>query len=802
MIRTIKRAAVIGSGVMGGALAAHIANAGTPVYLLDIAPSELTGEEERKGLTLSHPSVRNRIVNAGLDKVKKSTPAAFFTPEVAELITAGNLEDNLDWIGDADWVLEAVVENLAVKRQLMARVDAVRKPGSIVSSNTSGIPLSLIAAECSADFKAHFLGTHFFNPPRYVKLLEVIPTADTFPEVVTFVASFGEQALGKRVVRCKDTPNFIANRLGTFFSNYVVRLALDRGRSVEEVDAITGPILGRPKTASFRLLDLVGLDVVLYVSENLYRAVPHDEQREYLKAPDVLRELVNRGWLGDKKGQGFYRAVKKDGGREIHALDLRTLEYKPSQKVELKTLDQAKGIEPFPERLRFLVNVDDEIGRFVWAMISSMLAYSAMRIPEIADDIVNVDNAVKWAFSHQMGPFEIWDALGVARTVERMEADGLTVASWVKEMLASGRESFYKRENGRTHYYDVETKSHKEQPFRPEFVVIRDLKEQGRVLKSNSSASLIDMGDGVLLLEFHSKMNSLDTSIGALMLDAVREVEGYQGLVIGNQGESFCVGANIYAFAAAAQQGLFKQVDQTVKQMQDVVMALRFCQKPVVAAPFGMALGGGAEISMATSRIVAAAETYMGQVEVGIGLLPSGGGCKELLRRVVSPVARMSPSLDVFPLVQKVFETVAMGKVSTSAEEARQMGFLTPADRVVMNKDLLLFEAKRAVLDLAASGYRPPARTRSVYAIGERGLAVLKIGIHHMLDGGYISEHDAKIARKIAYVLCGGELTSPQWVDEQYILDLEREAFVSLCGEPKTLERIWHMLRVGKPLRN
>ncbi|MGQ9677084.1 MAG: 3-hydroxyacyl-CoA dehydrogenase/enoyl-CoA hydratase family protein [Chloroflexota bacterium] len=804
MTQSIRRAAVIGSGVMGGAIAALIADAGIPVYLLDIVPNKLTPEEEKKGLTLDHPAVRNRIVNAGLDAVKKSRPAALFTPLVADLITVGNLEDNFGWVGEADWVIEVIVENLAIKRQLMARIDAVRKPGSIITSNTSGIPIAAIAAECSPDFKAHFLGTHFFNPPRYMKLLEIIPTPDTLPEVVKLMADFGERVLGKGVVFCKDRPNFIGNRL-IAQGNHALRYAIDNGYTVEEIDAITGPLIGRPKTATFRLMDLVGLDIAYHVGENLYNAVPDDEARESLRPHPLFKEMVDRGWLGDKAGQGFYKKIKKEGAKESLVLDYKTMEYRPAEKVKSETISQAKKIDSLPERLRFLVNAQDRFGQFLWASTSSYLAYAANRVPEIADDIVNIDNAMKWGFSHEAGPFEVWDALGVAETAKRMEADGLIVAPWVKEMLAAGHQSFYKVEDGKKFFYDLATKGYKELPARPEFIVIADLKEKGKEIAQNPSASLIDMGDGVLLLEFHSKMNALDNDIAQMMFEAVKTVESdsnWKGIVVGNQGENFCVGANIFMVGVAAQQGEFEQLAQAVKQMQDAVMALRFCQKPVVAAPFGMTLGGGAEVAMGAARIVAAAETYMGQVEVGVGVLPGAGGCKELLRRVVSPVMRASPDADPFPFVQKVFEMVAMAKVSTSAEEARQMGFLTPSDRVIMNKDLLLWEAKKTVLQLADSGYQPPARTKCIYAIGQRGLAAFKVALFQMQDANYASEHDAKIARKIAYALCGGELTAPQWVDEQYILDLEREAFVELCREPKTLERIWHMLQTGKPLRN
>lgn len=794
MAHPINRVAVIGSGTMGGALAAHFANAGIPVYLLDIVPNKLTPDEEKKHLTLASPAVRNRIVNAGLEGVKKSKPAALFTPQTVERITSGNLEDNFSWLCEADWILEAVVENLAVKRQLMARVDAVRKPDSIITTNTSGIPIAEIAANCSPSFKAHFLGTHFFNPPRYLKLLEVIPGPETAPEVVEIVREFGENVLGKGVVICKDRPNFIANRLIAFAGSYGMRYAQQHGFAVNEVDDITGPIIGHPKTATFRLADLVGIDIMMHVADNLYDAVPEDESREDLRSPEFVHEMVKRNWLGNKTGQGFYKQVKTAKGKEFHVLDLNTFEYKPAEKKTYDSVADAELYDTVPERLRFIVSQSDRAAQFIWDTTARTLAYTSFRIPEIADDIVSVDNAVRWGFAHDMGPFETWDALGVADTLARMDKEGIAVAPWVKQMVATGHPSFY--QDGK--YYDLHTGNYA--PLTPIKNVI--VLKNERVVAENDSASLRDLGDGVACLEFHTKMNSLDEGIVEIATAAVQELDkNFIGLVIGNQGEHFCAGANVMTVYMAAEAQEWDRIDSMGKALQDFAMTMRFSPKPVVTAPFGYTLGGGCEMSMAGSRICAHAETYAGQVEVAMGLLPAAGGCKELLRRIVSP-AMQTPNADPLPFLQRVFELVGMAKVATSAEEAKQMGFFGPDTRVIMNRDQLIAEAKRTVLDMVAEGYRPPVRGNTIYAAGERMLAVLRLAIYSMQQGGYISEYDAYIGNKIAFVLCGGNLTAPTWVPEQYILDLEREAFVSLCGEAKTRERILHFLNTGKPLRN
>ncbi len=794
MAHSIDRVAVIGSGTMGGALAAHFANAGIAVYLLDIVPNQLTPDEEKKKLTLAHPAVRNRIVNAGMEAIKKSKPAALFTPQTIDRITPGNLEDNFDWVRQADWILEVIVENLEVKRQLMARIDAVRKPDSIVTTNTSGIPIHEIAANCSDSFKQHFLGTHFFNPPRYLKLLEVIPSPQTSRQVLEFVKHFGEAVLGKGVVVCKDRPNFIANRIGTYAGILGLRYTLDHGYSFNDVDEMTGPVIGHPKSASFRLLDLVGVDIMTHVADNLYPAVPDDEARADLKSPELLHEMLKRGWLGNKTKQGFYKQVKTAKGKEFHVLDPQTMEYKPPEKKQYDSLANSEMYEDLGERLRFMVTQTDRAAKFIWDTTAKTLAYASNRVPEIADDIVSVDNAMKWGFANEVGPFEMWDMLGVADTVARMEKEGIRVAPWVKAMLAAGHPSFYR--DGK--YYDLGAKDYKPLPKSPNVILLRDQK----VIKQNDSASLIDLGDGVACLEFHSKMNALDDGIVEVATAAMEQVDqNFVGMVVGNQGEHFSAGANVMMVGLAANDGRWDDIDRIGKALQDFTMAMRYSAKPVVTAPFGYTLGGGCEVMMAGSRIVAHAESYIGQVEVGMGLVPAGGGCKELLRRIVSP-AMQTPNADPLPFMQRVFELIGMGKVATSADEARQMGFLGAADRVVMNRDQQIAEAKRTVLTLVAEGYRPPIRGKVIYAAGERMLAALRIAIYSLVQGKYISEYDAKVGEKIAYILCGGNLTAPTWVDEQYILDLERAAFVSLCGEEKTRERIWNFLSTGKMLRN
>jgi 3-hydroxyacyl-CoA dehydrogenase len=764
---TINRAVVIGSGTMGGGIAAHFANAGIPVYLLDVS---------------------QQVVKASLDRLKKNTPAAFVTPATAELVTIGSLDENEAWIAEGDWILEAIVENLDAKRDLVKRIDRLRKPHSIVSSNTSGIPIAKIAAEASEGFKAHFLGTHFFNPPRYMKLLEVIPTPDTLPEVTAFVREFAETRLGKSVVLCKDTPNFIANRLASVGGAVLVDFALENGYTVEETDLIAGPLTGRPKTAAFRLQDLVGFDVSSAVADNLYGMIEDDETREILRSQrvDALKKSqMEKGRLGDKSKQGFY---KKDG-KTILSLDLATGEYRPRIEPEIPSAAEASKIRGLPERVKFVLQQDDKAGAMARHMIYNAFGYAARRIPEISDDITSIDRATRWGFSHDLGPFELWDALGVKETADAMEANGVAVAPWVREMLAAGHESFYREHAA----YDPATKTYAPVSRDPKQITLSECP----VVKENKGASLRDLGDGILCLEFHTKMNTLDENIRAMLFEAVDEVErgDWKGLVIGNEGADFCVGANLAG-------GLAGDVNAAVKGMQDALMRVRYCMKPVVTVPFGRTLGGGAEVAMAGARIVAASETYMGLVEVGVGLIPGAGGCKEMVRRIVSPAQKQTPGIDAVPSLSNVLQTVGTAKVSSSAEEARSLGFLTIADRVVMNRDHLLHEAKQEVLVLHADAYMPPVRDKNCYAAGRDARAALKAAIYNLQQGGYASEYDAFISGQLAHILCGGLLSSAQWVDEQFLLDLEREVFVGLLAQPKTLERIQHMLSTGKPLRN
>jgi 3-hydroxyacyl-CoA dehydrogenase len=763
---TISRAVVIGSGTMGGGIAAHFANAGIPVYLLDVT---------------------QEIVKASLERLKKNKPAAFFTPETAALITVGALDASEHWIAEGDWILEAIIENMDAKRELVARLDRLRKPDSIVSSNTSGLPISQIAIHASEGFRKHFIGTHFFNPPRYMKLLEVIPTPDTAPEVVSFVRTFGEQRLGKGVVLCKDTPNFIANRLASIGGVSVSEYALEHDYTVEEVDAIAGPLIGRPKTASFRLQDLVGFDVASAVASNLYDLIPNDESREVLRGQrfEALRKAqMEKGRLGDKTGQGFY---KKDG-KTILSLDLKTGEYRERIEPQIASLAEAAKIRSLPKRLAFVLEQDDRAGQLARHVVYEALGYASRRVPEISDELVNIDRAARWGFSHDLGPFELWDAIGVRKTADAMEKHGVAVAPWVREMLDAGNDSFYR--DGAV--YDPATKQYVPIPRDPRQIALSEC----RVVRENKGASLRDLGDGVLCLEFHTKMNTLDEDIRAMTVAAVEEIEqgDWVGLVIGNEGSDFCVGANLAG-------GLGDPV-AAVKGMQDALMRVRFSAKPVVAAPFGRTLGGGVEVALAASRIVAAGETYMGLVEVGVGLIPGAGGCKEMVRRIVSPEMKKTPGADPLPYVQEALMTIGAAKVSTSGEEARSLRFLTDSDRVVMNRDHLLHEAKQEVLALAAAGYAAPVNGDNCFAAGRDVRAGLNAAIYVMQQGGYMTEYDAFLSGKLAEVLCGGDVTSPQWISEQSLLDLERAIFVELLGQQKTIDRIQHMLKTGKPLRN
>jgi 3-hydroxyacyl-CoA dehydrogenase len=805
MKRKIEKVAVLGAGTMGARIAAHLANAGIPCFLLDIVPTELSADEKRKGLTLESPAVRNRIVLAGLDAAKKSRPAAFFTPETARLITPGNFEDNLAWCGQVDWIVEAVAENLEIKRKLFERVEAVRKPGTIVTSNTSGLPIRLIAEGRSEDFQQHWAGTHFFNPPRYMKLVELIPGPKTQPEVLQELDEICDLRLGKGVVVAKDTPNFIANRIGTFSVLNVMRQMQALDMTIEEVDACTGPAIGQPKSATFRTADIVGLDVLVHVVRNIYENVPDDESREMYRVPPLVEEMMKRGWLGEKTGSGFYKRVKKDGESEILTLDWHTMEYRPRQKARFGSIEAGKAIEDTRDRLRALVapalegKGGDKANRLLWSTLSETCLYAARRAPEIANSIVDVDRAMRWGFAWELGPFKVWDAIGVERMATALQREGKLLPPLV-EVLASPQKSFYETEKGRTSYFDFGG------AFKPVeepagIIILKSLKERSGVVQENSGTSLIDLGDGVICCEFHSKMNSIGGDLVAMIHAGISRLGSeFDAMVVANQATNFSVGANLMLLLIGAQEGEWDDIHLAVRQFQRVNMAIKYAPGPVVVAPQGLALGGGCEISLHGARIHAAAEAYIGLVETGVGLIPAGGGTKEMLIRANEHAAG-GEDLDLFHALKPVFENIAMAKVSTSGEEARSLGYLRPSDLIAMNRDRQVADAKQTALGMVRAGYHPPAPAQ-IRVLGEEFLAGAKLAIHMMLRGGYASEHDAVVARKLGYILAGGSITAPQTVPEQYVLDLEREAFVSLCGERKTQERIAHTLKTGKPLRN
>lgn len=795
----IRKAGVVGSGTMGSGIAALLAAVGVPVVMLDIAAKGTNPGDA--------PAKRNAVVLDNLNKLKKSRPSQLFQPSDANRISVGNLADDMHLLADADWIIEVIVERLDVKQELMAKLDEARKPGAIISSNTSGLSINAIAKGRSEDFRRHFLGTHFFNPPRYLHLLEVIPGKDTDPELVKFMTEFGTDVLGKGVVICKDTPNFIANRFISVAGNQATAYAINNGYTVEETDLLTGPLIGRPKSGTFRLSDIVGNDISVHVAQNLYDAIPNDEAREIIRDPGVARVynfLLEKGWLGNKSGQGFYKRVDVDGERQFWPLDLNTLDYVPPQKVRFDSVGKHRKIEDTGARIKALIAETDRAGQFLWHMHAFYLAYASRRLGDISDSIIAIDNANRWGFAHELGPFQIWDAIGVRESVPRMEAEGYTVAPWVHQMLAKGIETFYQRDSsGRViGVYDPKVGGYIEVPQDKDIIILKDLKNAGKEIAHNESASLIDLGDGIILLEVHSKGNTFDDDIFKMMsrgLDSL-EADEYQGMVISNQADNFSLGANLFLAMMLAQGGQFDQLEQALKAGQDMMMRVRYSPHPVVVAPFGQTLGGGAELTMAAARVVAHSELYIGLVETGVGIVPGWGGCKEMLRRVVSPVMQ-TPNADPLPHLQKVFEQIALAKVSESAMIAREMGFLSASDQIVMNRSHQIAAAKRAALELAEAGYLPPPRAK-VYVAGRDAKAALTVAVYMMRDARYISEYDQKLANKLVHVLCGGNITAPDWVDEQYILDLEREVSMSLFAESKTQERIAYTLQNGKPLRN
>ena len=807
MKRSIEKAAVLGAGTMGARIAAHFANAGLPCILLDIIPPDLKPD--------GPPADRNRIVRAGLDAARKSKPAAFFTPSLADKISIGNFDDDLARCAEADWIIEVVAENLEIKRKLLSRVAQFRKPGAIVTTNTSGLPVHLIAEGMPSEFQQHWAGTHFFNPPRYLKLVEVIPGPSTSSDVLETLSDFCDRRLGKGVVIAKDTPNFIANRIGTFSMLNALRLMSSLGMTVEEVDACTGPAVGWPKSATFRTADIVGLDVLIHVVKNIYDSVPNDESRVIYKVPALVEEMARRGWLGDKTGQGFYKRVKGEGEKEILALDVNTMDYRPRQKARFPSLEMGKAVEDTRERLRALVGPvldgqeGDKAQQFLWGALSEMCLYAARRVPEISGHVVDVDRAMRWGFAWELGPFELIDAIGVKPFAAQVQKEGRALPPLLEKLLSSGRKGFYESEKGTTTVFDLSSGAANRVEEPAGVLILKSLKETGREIERNSGASLVDLGDGVVCCEFHAKMNAIGADLIAMIHKGLKRLEtGFDAMVIANQAANFSVGANLMLVLVAAQEQEWDELHMAVKQFQNVNLAIKYAKRPVVVAPQGMALGGGCEISLHATRIHAAAEAYMGLVEAGVGLIPGGGGTKEMLIRANEHAAG-GEDLDLFHALKPIFENVAMAKVGASAEESRELGYLRREDIVSMNRDRLVADAKGPALALvrggwtsAAASWQEGAQSTQIKALGEQFLSGAKLAIHMLVRGGYASEHDAIVARKLANILAGGALSAPQFVSEQYVLDLEREAFVSLCGEKKTQERIAHTLKTGKPLRN
>jgi 3-hydroxyacyl-CoA dehydrogenase len=802
----IQKAVVLGAGTMGARIAAHFANAGLPCVLLDMVPADLKPD--------APPNDRNRFARNGVEAAKSARPAAFFSATLADKISIGNFDDDLARCAEADWIIEVVAENLEIKRNLLSRVLQFRKPGAIVTTNTSGLPVHLIAEGLPEEFQQHWAGTHFFNPPRYLKLVEIIPGPKTSANVIETLSDFCDRRLGKGVVVAKDTPNFIANRIGTFSVLNALRLMGELGMTVEEVDACTGPAVGWPKSATFRTTDIVGLDVLAHVVRNIYETAPNDESRERYKVPALVEEMIKRGWLGDKTGQGFYKKVKGAGEKEILTLDVNTMEYRPRQKAKFASIDAGKAIDDTRQRLRALVGPilegqkTDRAQQFLWSAISETCLYAARRVPEISDNLVDVDRAMRWGFGWELGPFEMVDVLGLGTFAAQVKTEDRPMPSLFEKVLSSGRKSFYESEKGATTVFDLAVGGKKvEEPAG--VLILKSLKEAGREIERNAGASLVDLGHGVVCCEFHAKMNAIGADLIAMIHKGLKRLEtDFDAMVIANQAVNFSVGANLMLVLVGAQEQEWDELHMAVKQFQNVNLAIKYAKKPVVAAPQGMALGGGCEISLHAARIHSAAEAYVGLVEAGVGLIPGGGGSKEMLIRANENSAG-GEDLDLFHALKPVFENVALAKVGTSAEECRELGYFRREDFYSMNTQRLVADAKETALGLSRSGWKPAAaswqegaQSTQIKVLGEQFLAGAKLMIHMLVRGGYASEHDAVVARKLAHIMAGGSLTSPQLVSEQYVLDLEREAFVSLLGEKKTQERIAYTLKTGKPLRN
>ncbi len=801
MKRNIRKAAVLGSGIMGSRIACHLANVGVEVLLLDIVPRETNPKEEAKGLTLHDKPVRNRIVDEALKSTLKSNPSAIYSKAFASRIKTGNFEDNLASIKECDWIIEVVIERLDIKKQVFENVEKHRKPGTLISSNTSGIPIHLMLEDRSDDFKKHFCGTHFFNPPRYLELLEIIPTPHTDGEVVDFLMEYGKTTLGKTTVLCKDTPAFIANRVGIFSIMDLFNSVQELGLSVEDVDKLTGPLIGRPKSATFRTADVVGLDTLIHVANGLYQAVPKDEERDTFKLPAFLQKMLENEWLGSKSGQGFYKKVKGESGKsEILSLDLDTLEYTPQKKSKFPTLELTKNVDDVKDRFKILVKGKDKAGEFYRKAFAGLFAYVSNRIPEISDELYRIDAGLKAGFGWKHGPFEIWDAIGIQKGLDLIEAEGKQVASWVKEMLESGQTSFYEVQNNIQHYYSIPDHKMVEVPGIRDFIILDHIRKNNLVW-GNKECSVLDLGDGIVNIEFHSKMNTLGGGVLAGINKGIELAEkDFRGVVVSNQGDNFTVGANLAMIFMMAIEQEYEELNFAIKYFQDTMMRLRYSSVPTVVAPFAMTLGGGCEASLHADAVQAYAESYIGLVEFGVGLIPGGGGTKEMTRRASKRYIKDDVELNAY---RENLLKIGQAKVSTSAVEAMELGILVEGrDKISMHKHRLIADAKESALALADTGYQMPVQQRDIKVLGKQALGVFQIGAHQMLEGGYITEYEKKMVNKLGHVMAGGELSEPTMVSEQYLLDLEREVFLGLCGEKKTLERIQHMLKTGKPLRN
>ncbi|MFY0631460.1 MAG: enoyl-CoA hydratase/isomerase family protein [Flavobacteriaceae bacterium] len=801
MTRRIKKVAIVGSGIMGSGIACHFANIGVEVLLLDIVPRELNDKEKAKGLTLEDNIVRNRLVNDALKASLKSKPSPIYSQKFANRITTGNIDDDLHKIKDVDWVMEVVVERLDIKQQVFEKIEKFRTPGTLITSNTSGIPIKFMNEGRSEDFQKHFAVTHFFNPPRYLKLFEVVPGPKCTQDVTDFLMMYGDKFLGKTSVLAKDTPAFIGNRIGIFGIMSLFHVVKEMGLTIEEVDKLTGPVIGRPKSATFRTIDVVGLDTLVHTANGVKDNCPNDEMKEQFVIPDFVNTMMKNKWLGSKTKQGFYKRVVGEGGKkEILSLDLNTLEYRPKQRAKFATLELTKTIDNVIDRFKVLVGGKDKAGEFYRKSFAAIFAYVQNRIPEISDELYRIDDALKAGFGWEHGPFEIWDAIGVEAGIEMMKAEGKEPAAWVLEMIEKGSTSFYSIKDGATFYYDIPAKAQTKKPGQDAFIILDNIRESKAVFK-NSGVVVEDLGDGILNVEFQSKMNTIGGDVLAGLNKAIDMAEkDYQGLVVGNQAANFSVGANIGMIFMMAVEQEYDELNMAIKYFQDTMMRMRYSSIPTIAAPHGMALGGGCELSMHADKVVAAAETYIGLVEFGVGVIPGGGGSKELAMRASDSFKKGDVELNV---LQENFLTIGMAKVATSAYEAFDLGILQKGkDVVVVNKDRQIAQAKKHALLMAEAGYTQPPARKDIKVLGKQALGMFLVGTDSMEASHYISEHDKKIANKLAYVMAGGDLSEPTLVSEQYLLNIEREAFLSLTTERKTLERIQHMLKTGKPLRN